>query len=168
MLRHDFPDEDRRKIDFERDHHPDPRVMKRRHVLSLMMRGMKIVDMVRYSKVSRSTIDRVLHIYARQGLEGVRAFHEKGPTGALQAHRTCLETELREHPPKTVGEARDRIEKLTGIRRQETQVRQFLRDTLGLRWRKVSAIPVPPKKSVDEPAATQVAFLKDGLRAAFG
>lgn len=116
MLRHAFSDEDRHQIDVERYYHPDPRVMKRMHVLSLMMRGMKLVEIVKYSKVSRSTIDRVRHIYATQGLEGVRAFHEKGPTSALDAHRSCLETELREHPPKTVGEARDRIEKLTGIR----------------------------------------------------
>jgi len=45
---------------------------------------------------------------------------------------------------------------------QPTQGATLLRDTLGLRWRKVAAIPVPPKKSVEEHAATQAVFLKDG------
>ena len=45
-----------------------------------------------------------------------------------------------EHPPATVKQAADEIEKLTGIRRGETQVRQFLH-ALGLRPRKIGMIP---------------------------
>ena len=80
----------------------------------------------------------------------------------MKPHLVSLEDAFIQRPPKVVAEACDRIEQLTGVRRQPTQVRMFLRDTLGLRWRKVAAIPVPPKKSVEEHAATQAAFLKDG------
>ena len=76
--------------------------------------------------------------------------------------------EFRQRPPKVVAEACDRIERLTGVRRQATQVRLLLRERLGLRWRKVVAIPVPPQKSVEEHAATQAAFLKDGAGTAAG
>jgi len=34
---------------------------------------------------------------------------------------------------------------------------------LGLKWRCVAAIPLPPKKTIEEHAATQAAFLKDRL-----
>src|SRR5205809_151805 len=44
-----------------------------------------------------------------------------------------------------------------------TQVRHFLKDRLGLRWRQTGAIPVPPKKSIQEHAADQAAFLRDEL-----
>ena len=52
--------------------------------------------------------------------------------------------------------------------RRPTQVRQFLRTTRGLKWRKVAAIPVPLQQSVAEQAATQAAFLKDGAGTATG
>jgi transposase len=103
-----------------------------------------------------------LDLFAEGGLEAVRQFHEKGRPNGLKPHFDSLEEEFRQQPPKVVAEACERIEQLTGVRRQPTQVRLFLRDTLGLRWRKVAAIPVPPKKSVEEHAATQAAFLKDG------
>jgi transposase len=74
-----------------------------------------------------------------------------------------LEAEFRERPPRTVAEASDRIEKLTGIGRGLSQVRQFLRHELGLRWRKTRAIPVPPKKSVEEHVATQKEYLETKL-----
>jgi hypothetical protein len=63
-------------------------------------------------------------------------------------------------PPHTVGEACERIEKLTGVKRRPTQVREFLRDTMQLRWRKVAAVPVPPKLTLEEHAARQADFLK--------
>jgi hypothetical protein len=59
-----------------------------------------------------------------------------------------------------VGEACQRIEELTGVRRRPTRVREFLRDTMELRWRKVAAVPVPPKLSLEEHAARQADFLK--------
>ena len=114
------------------------------------------------SGTSRRTVQRVLDVFDAGGLEAVRQFHEKGRVNALAPHRLSLEEEFRQRPPKVVAEACDRIEQLTGVRRQPTQVRLFLRQTLGLRWRKVAAIPVPPKKSLEEHAATQAAFLKDG------
>ena len=63
---------------------------------------------------------------------------------------------------KVHGETHERIAELTGVGRRTVQVRHFLRDQLGLSWRKVVAVPVPPKKSVEEHAATQAAFLKYG------
>ena len=44
-----------------------------------------------------------------------------------------------------VAMAADRIERLTGIRRGLSQTRSFLKK-LGLRWQRMAAIPVPPKK----------------------
>jgi transposase len=168
MRQYNFTEEARKQIAFERYHHPNPRVLQRMEILALKMHGQTHQQIAQMAGVTRATVRRVLRVFATQGLSGVRTFHEKGPTSSLKAHEVCLETEFREHPPQTVDEARDRIEQLTGIRRKRTQVRKFLHDTLGLHWRKVAAIPVPPKKSVAEHAATQAAFLKDSLGAALG
>ncbi len=48
-------------------------------------------------------------------------------------------------PVSTIAEACARIERLTGLQRGLTQVRQFLK-ALGLKWQRMRAIPVPPKK----------------------
>ena len=37
-----------------------------------------------------------------------------------------------------------------------------MRDELDLKWRKVGAVPLPPKLSLPEHAAQQAVFLKDG------
>jgi transposase len=67
------------------------------------------------------------------------------------------------HPPRSAKQARARIEEQTGLRRGLSQVRHFLKDRLGLRWRKTGAIPVPPKKTVEEHARDQARFLREKL-----
>lgn len=161
MRRFDFTDEERNAIARERFYHPNPRVQRRMEVLWLKQHGETHERIAELADMSRRTVQRVLDLFAEGRLEAVRQFHEQGRPNGLTPHLRSLAEEFRQRPPKVVAEACDRIEKLTGVRRQPTQVRLFLRETLGLRWRKVAAIPVPPKKSVEEHAATQAAFLKD-------
>ena len=162
MRRFQFTDEVLEAIAQERFYHPNPRVQRRMEILWLKQHGESHQRIAELADTSRRTVQRVLDVFAAGGLEAVRQFHEQGRANALAPHRQSLEEEFRQRPPKVVAEACDRIERLTGVRRQPTQVRLFLRESLGLRWRKVAAIPVPPKKSVEEHAATQAAFLKDG------
>ena len=51
---------------------------------------------------------------------------------------------------------------MTGVQRKPSRVRKFMKEDLGMKCLKVAPIPVPPKKSVEEHAQTQAAFLKDG------
>jgi transposase len=161
MRQFDFTHEEYSAIAKERFHHPNPRVQRRMEILWLKGHGETHERIAQLAGVSRRTVQRVLDLFAKGGLEAVRQFHEKGRPNGLSPHQPSLEEEFRQRPPKVVAEACERIEKLTGVRRRPTQVRLFLRDTLGLRWRKVASIPVPPKKSVEEHAATQADFLKD-------
>jgi transposase len=159
----DFSAKDRKRIKELRFNHPDPRALRRLQILLLKMYGLKHARIVELSGLSRSTVHRVLETYRQRGLDAVLEFHEQGPHSALASHQTSLETEFRERPVRTVAEASARIEELTGIRRGPSQVRQFLRNALGLRWRKTRAIPVPPKKSVEEHVATQQEYLETQL-----
>jgi transposase len=160
MRRISFTEEESAAIGRDRFHHPNPRVQQRMEILWLKMHGEIHERIAELAGCSRRSVQRVLDCFVAGGLNAVRQFHEKGRVNELAPLAKSLEEEFRERPPRTVAEARDRIEKLTGIRRQSTQVRAFLKQTLGLHWRKVAAIPVPPKKSVEEHAATQAAFLK--------
>jgi hypothetical protein len=48
-----------------------------------------------------------------------------------------------------------RIEALTGVHVQPTQTRAFLH-ALGLKWRKIAALPLPPKKTLEDVATQRV------------
>jgi hypothetical protein len=49
------------------------------------------------------------------------------PTSALEAHYDSLEAYFRAHPPATIKEAQHAVEIVTGIKRSESQVREFLK-----------------------------------------
>ncbi len=51
------------------------------------------------------------------------------PESELNAHIVSLEAHLKTNPPATIKEAQHEIEALTGVRRSETQVREFLKKT---------------------------------------
>ena len=146
----------------DRYQHPDPRVQERMEILWLNSRGETHDRIAVLANVSRSTVQRTLRIYAAKGLDGVRSFGWKGQPSALTPHRAAIAEEFRKHPPHTAHQAARRIEELTGVRRKPSRVRQFLKEDLGMKCLPVVPIPVPPKKTVEEHAQTQAAFLKDG------
>jgi transposase len=162
MRRIEFPPDVLREIERDRFRHLDPSVQRRMEVLWLKAKGEKHQRIAELAGSSRPTVQRLLDLYLAGGLAAVRAFHWKVPVSALEPYRLLLEAEFRERPPHTVAEACERIEQLTGARRSESRVREFLRDTLKLKWRKVGAVPLPPKLTLPEHAAQQAAFLKDG------
>jgi transposase len=160
MRRFEFTEEQRQVIAYERYFHPNPRVQRRMEMLWLKCNGETHERIAELAGVDRRTVQRLLDLFEVGGLEAVRSFGEKGRANGLAPHREPVEAAFREEPPRTVAEACDRIEQLTGVRRGHTQVRLFLRDNLNLHWRKVAAVPVPPKQSLEEHARTQAAFLK--------
>ena len=163
-----FGDDVMRRVAHERFCHPDPCVQRRMEIVWLKSKGERHERIAELADASRSTVQRVLTRYAEGGLDALRTSDRKSPSGALTEHQESLEVEFRERPPRTVNEACRRIEELTGLCRKYTRDRLFLRDTLGLHWRKVGAVPVPPKLSVEEHASKQADFLKSGVGAAFG
>ena len=157
-----FPEAVVEAIARDRYHHPDPRVQQRMEILWLKSQNQDHGDIAALARVSRSTVQRTLRIYAAQGLDGIRSFGWKGQPSALTPHRATIEEDFRQHPPHTAHEAARRIEELTGVRRKVSRVRKFLKDDLGMKCLKVAPIPVPPKKTVEEHAREQADFLKDG------
>jgi transposase len=162
-MRHfQFPENTLAEIQRDRFHHADPAVQRRMEILWLKAHHEPHERIAELAGVSRVSVQRLLTQYQAGGLTAVRAFHWKARDSALTPHRLLLEEEFKARPPHTIGEACQRIEKLTGVRRRPTQVREFLRNTLELRWRKVAAVPVPPKLTLEEHAARQADFLKCG------
>ena len=158
-----FTADDRRALAHDRYHHPDPRVQRKMEVLWLKSQGLNHDDIAAYADVSRRTVQRYLDEYSEGGLSRLRRGRWHPPRSALAEHQDSLEEYFLKHPVRSAQQAQAVIVRQTGIRRGLSQVRHFLKDRLGLRWRKTGAIPVPPKKTVEEHARDQATFLREEL-----
>jgi transposase len=158
-----FTAEDRRSLAHDRFHHPDPRVQRKMEVLWLKSHGLGHDDIAALADVSRRTVQRHLNEYREGGLDRLRRCPWHQPKGTLVEHQDSLEGYFAKHPPRSAKQARAAIERQTGVRRGLSQVRHFLKDRLGLRWRQTGAIPVPPKKTIQEHAREQAAYLREKL-----
>ena len=130
----------------ERDSHPEAHVRRKMLVLWLLHCGLTRVMAAEVAGVGRATVHRYVAAYRGGGLDGLRHWGVTGPVSDLAAHTDAIRESLTETPVRTVAEACDRIGTLTGIRRKPTQVRAFLAG-LGFQWRRVRAVPVPPKRT---------------------
>jgi transposase len=149
-------------IEYERYHHPDPHVQRKMEVLWLKNHGFDHEDIAMLAGVSRSTVQRCVTDYLEGGLAALLPRYSKGTASSLEEHRPSLEEYFAKHPPRSIKEAQHVIEQQTGIRRSNSQVRRFLQ-RLGMRPRKVAAIPVPPKSTIEEHARNQTQFLEEKL-----
>jgi transposase len=149
-------------VGHERYHHPDPRVQRHMWILWLKHQDFTHDRIATLVDCSRSTVQRTLSEYVAGGLESIRQVHVKESHSELDEHRLSLEEIFDKKPPRSVKHARHVIEEHTGIRRGLTQVRHFLH-RLGLAPRKVAAIPIPPKSTLEEHVKNQTEFRENKL-----
>jgi transposase len=165
MRKIEFLEETVNELDRERFEHPHPEVRRRMMVVWLWSQGFNQQNCAIVGGISERTVRRYLDGFEEGGLAWLRALRWGGPTQRLASQVDTLEEEFTKNPPWSVAEALERIKALTGIDLKPTQVRTFLH-SLGLKWRKIAAIPVPPKKTIEEHVATQQEFLDHKLEPA--
>jgi len=149
MLRLEFSESDQQALNYERYHHPHPRVQQRMEALWLKSQGIPHHQIARLCRISGNTVRAHLKRYQTGGVEALKQLSFHHPQSALQAHRETIEAHLREHPPQTINEAVAVLETLTGIRRCPTQVRLFLKQ-LGLKCLKVGLLPAKADPEAQE------------------
>lgn len=131
MDRLTFSEAEQQALHRERFEHPHPRVQQRMEVLWLISQRLVYPEAARLAGVSEATVDRYVAAYRQGGLDALRELHwGKSATSALREHKESLEESFRRNPPHTVAEACQRIKDETGIERQPTQVRAFLKKCL--------------------------------------
>ena len=145
-LRIELTEEQRRVVDAERDSHPQEHVRRKMLVLWLLHCEVTRAKAASIAGLGRATVQRYVAAYREGGLDGLRQWNVTGPVSDLAAYTDVIRTALTEAPVRTVAEACERIEALTGLQRKPTQVRKFLAG-LGFRWQRTRAIPCPPKKT---------------------
>jgi len=122
-----FTDADLAQIAHDRYHHPHPHVQEKMEVLWLKSRGVGHTEIARLTGLHRNTVQRYLGEYLAGGLAECRRLKWAGQPSELHDHAGTLEDYFLLNPPRSTAEARTAIERLTGVRRGETQVRRFLK-----------------------------------------
>jgi transposase len=114
-------------LNSERYHHPLPLVQRRMEALWLKSHGLPHGQIAQLVNITENTLRDYFQLYLEGGVARLKEVAIPGPGGALQEHYASLEAYFRAHPPATIKEAQSKIEALTGIKSNETQVREFLK-----------------------------------------
>lgn len=136
----EFTASDSQQFDYERYHHPHPMVQRKMEVLWLKSQGKAPQEISQLASVSLSTVYRYLEQYRDGGIEKLKAINLHRPLSELVGHQGTIEEDFRANPPASMKEAVHRIEQLTGVKRGQTQVSEYLK-RIGLKRRKVGMIP---------------------------
>ena len=91
MRRFIFTEEVQQALAKERYHHPDPRVQQRMEIVLLKSKGETHERIAELAGTSRRSVQRVLDVFEKDGLDGLRTFHWHGQASALTPHRESLE-----------------------------------------------------------------------------
>jgi transposase len=140
MIKLSFTEEEIKELDYQRYHHPHPRVQKKMEALLLKAKGLPHAQIAHCVGVCENTLREYLREYQSGGIEGIKQLRFRQPTSELEAHHSTLEAYFKEHPPMSIPQAVTTIEQLTGIKRSSTQVRSFLKK-MGLKRLKTYALP---------------------------
>ena len=140
MIKIEFTSEEIDALEYERYHHPDPKVQKKMEILYLKSQKVTHQENCRLSRISEPTLVTYLKQYQEGGIEQLKKFGYTGQSSALDEHATTLEDYFKEHPPRTVAEAQHVIQEQTGIKRCPTQIQAFMK-RIGMKCRKVGYVP---------------------------
>jgi transposase len=147
MIRLSLTEEAVKELDYQRYHHPHPRVQKKMEVVLLKAKGLSSEQIAHCVGICQNTVRSYLREYEQGGIEALKQVRFRQPQSELQEYKTTLEAHFQEHPPTSMAQATHVIEQLTGIKRSEVQVGIFLKK-MGMKRLKTYAIPA--KCDVDE------------------
>lgn len=135
-----FSEEDRKLLNYERFHHPHPRVQLKMEVMWLKSQNLPLKLICILADISPNTLRKYSQEYQSGGIEKLKKINFNQPKSELELHRTTIREYLELNPPANINQAAQQIENLTGIKRSPSQIRKFLK-SIGMRCLKVGAIP---------------------------
>jgi len=157
MLRVTFSPQEIEQLRHEFLHHPHPRVRLKMQVVLLKSQELRHHQIAAIAGVHPRTVRRYLEEFQEGGVDRLKELRFHQPHSELDRHAIELENYFVEHPPRSAREAQAAIQRLTGLRRSQTQIRKFLKRR-GLRRLKTG-----PACANADPQA-QKAFLDRKLR----
>jgi transposase len=118
------------EIRYQRFNHLVPIVQRRMETLLLKAHGLSHEQIEEIVGVSGNTIREYFDLYQAGGIEKLKEINYNKPEGELVKYIVSLEAYFRENPPASIKEAQKEIEEITGVKRSETKVREFLKKNL--------------------------------------
>lgn len=116
-----------KEIHYHRYNHPAPLVQRRMEALWLKGHSLAHVQIAELVGVTENTIRDYFELYQQGGIEKLKELNYYVPESKLNAYVTSLEAHFRDNPPASIKEAQSEIETITGVKRGETQVAEFLK-----------------------------------------
>ena len=139
-------EEEQEVVSRQRESHGSGATRRRLLVLWSLHCGLKREQEAQVSGLVLLSVQRIVSLYRDEGIDRVlQSQRSYVPTSELADYEAVIRQSLEDQPVRSIAEACQRIKDLTGIERGPTQVRCFLK-RIGLKWQRVRAIPVPPKK----------------------
>ena len=123
----EFTPEQIDELRYQRYNHLAPLVQRRMETLLLKAYKLPDQQIEEIVGVSGNTIREYFEQYQEGGIEKLKEIHYYQPESELKEHIVSLEAYFREHPPATIKQAQHEVEIITGVRRSETQIREFLK-----------------------------------------
>lgn len=158
MLKIEFTLKEIDMLEYERYHHPDPKVQRKVEVLYLKSQELQHQQICQLCRISKQTLVTYLKQYQEGGFEQLEKFGYTGQPSKLNQQVPTLKAYFEEHPPRTVAEAKQAIKDQTGIERSPTQVQAFMK-RIGMKCRMVGYVPGraadPDKQAEQETFKTQ-------------
>lgn len=121
--------------------HPSGSAKQKLHVVYLKALGLAHQEIERIARTSADRVTRHLKDYDEGGLAALGVSRTHRPVSALLPYQDQLKAHFLKQPPHTVAEACHEIEKLTGVKLGPSACRDFMRKRLGMKCRKMAAIP---------------------------
>ena len=115
------------ELRYHRYHHLALLVQRRMEALLLKAHGLPHAQIAEVVGVTENTLRDYFELYQQGGIEKLKEIHYYQPESELKEHIVSLEAHFREHPPATIKQAQHEVEVITGVKRGETQIREFLK-----------------------------------------
>jgi transposase len=129
------------QLNYERFQYPCPIVQKRLSAVFLFATVKATISTIGLmSGLHRHSVTTWVNTYRDEGIESLFIVHYGTNQSRLDEHSESIIDSFNSKPPMNAREAKSRIEKMTGICRRPTQVRNFMHRH-GLRYIKMGHIP---------------------------
>ena len=137
------------KVLRERFAHPNKIIQQRMETLHLRSLGKTYSEISQIIGCCEASVSKWLRIYRCEGLTGIKTLKYGREQSKLAKHREKLEKYFKEHPIPSIREAQVKIEELTGLKRSERVIREFLR-SMGMSYRKSGRVPGKADREAQE------------------
>ena len=128
-IQFEFNPEILKEVNYQRYNHLAPLVQRRMDAIRLKAHGMLHKEIAEIIGITENTLRDYFELYEQGGIEKLKEIHYYQPESELKGYIVSLEAYFRDHPPATIKQAQHEVEVITGIKRSNTQVREFLKKT---------------------------------------